>query len=102
MDIRSEIKAMVSDFYKYMNTSIPEGVDGKLFTDLIYSNRSELVNFGEAHPEIDRRLLENIAIKEYLEKTDEEILKDVEMYGVERECKIYKRKYNTSPRSTSR
>ncbi len=102
MNIMTEIKATISDFYKYLNTTIPEGVDGQLFTDLLYTNRSRIVDFEEAHPEIDRRLLENIAVNEYLRKSEEEILEDCKIYGVERECRNYKMTSHTSSENTSK
>ena len=102
MNIMTEFRSMVNDWYKYMNTSIPKGVNGKLFTNIMYSNRSRIVSLQDKYTELDSRVIENEALRQFLDKTDEEIEKDLVKYGVEQKCKIYKRKYNTSPRSTSR
>ena len=80
MNLKTEIKGMVSDWYKYMNTSIPKGVNGQVFTELIYSNREKKINFLDKHKEIDVRVLENIALHEFLQKSDKEILNKILTY----------------------
>lgn len=83
MNLKTEIKGTIMDWYKYMNTSTPKGVNRQVFTELIYSNREKKVNFLDKHKEIDVRVLENIALHEFLQKSDKEILNKILTYSGE-------------------
>ena len=72
--IKNEMRNMVIDWYKYMNTSIPKGANKKRFTDLVYSNKGKKLQFLDQHEEIDVRLLEEVALHEFLMKSEEEII----------------------------
>ena len=78
--IKLEIRDTVTDWYKYMDTTVPEGVNRKLFTHLKYANKNRLWKFLEAHPQFDRRVVEKQALHEYLKKDDEEIVEDLMKY----------------------
>lgn len=102
MNIMTELRSMVNDWYKYMNTSIPKGVNGKLFTNIMYSNRSRIVSLQDKYTELDSRVIENEALRQFFKKTDEEIHKDCERYGVEPRWNNYKMTSNTSSENTSK
>ena len=73
--IRNELRGMALDWYRYMNTSIPKGVDKKKFTDLTYSNKGKKLQLIDSHKEIDSRVIEEVALHEFLMKSEEEIIK---------------------------
>ena len=80
MSIRSEIRGMVNDWYKYMNTSIPKGADGSVFTHFLYTNRDKMYQLQERYPEIDSRVVETEALNNFFNQTDEEITKQLRKY----------------------
>ena len=80
MSIRSEIRGMVNDWYKYMNTSIPKGADGSVFTHFLYTNRDKMYQLQERYPEIDSRVVETEALNNFFNQTDEEIMKSIRKY----------------------
>ena len=102
MNIMTEFRSMVNDWYKYMNTSIPKGVNGKLFTNIMYSNRERMVQLQDKYPELDCRVVENEALRQFFKKTDEEIHEDCERYGVEPRWNNYNMTSNTSSENTSK
>lgn len=80
MSIKSEWNALVHDWYKYMNTTIPKGVDGRIYTDTIYTNRDRMQELRDKYPEIDSNVVEQEAIRQYFNNSDEEIMKSIRKY----------------------
>lgn len=80
MTIKAQFKALVHDWYKYMNTVIPSGVNGQFFTDTMYSNRERMHNLTEKYPEIDSRVIEQEAIRQYFHNNDEQIRENIGVY----------------------
>lgn len=64
--IKNEIRHWVSDFWKYMDTTIPEGVNGEMFIDLKYTNRENINSYLESHKDAQIRLLEQVAIRDFM------------------------------------
>ena len=87
LNVRRELGYIVRDWYRYMDTTVPCGVNRKLFTHLKYTNKDKIMRLLDDHPEIDYMLLEKVAIKEYLEHSEEEILQSLKPY-LEEEVKI--------------
>jgi hypothetical protein len=79
-DIVDEVKYLVMEWHKYMDTTVPEGIDRQMFTHLKYDNQHRIKRFIKQYPDMDIGLLEKHALHEYLKKTDEEILKDMSIY----------------------
>lgn len=80
MSIKSEWNALVHDWYKYMNTTIPKGVDGRIYTDTIYTNRDRMQELRDKYPEIDSNVVETEALNKFFNQTDEEIMKSIRKY----------------------
>lgn len=80
MSIKSEWNALVHDWYKYMNTTIPKGVDGRIYTDTIYTNRDRMQELRDKYPEIDSNVVEQEALHEFFKKSDEEIENQIGKY----------------------
>lgn len=78
--IREEIRYLVREWYKYMDTTVPPLVDRTLFTHLKYGNKRRIKEFNKKHPEIDVGLLEKHALMKYLQKSDKEIVNDMKLY----------------------
>ena len=70
----------VTDFVHYMDTTYPRGVDRVLYTDLKYSNREKINEFSSEYPNIDRTLIEKVALHEFLMKSDNEKLRILNKY----------------------
>lgn len=79
-EIVDEIKYLIMEWYKYMDTTIPPLVDRRLFTHLKYANKNRIKRFNKKYPEVDIGLLEKHALNEYLQKSDEEIICDMSLY----------------------
>lgn len=73
---------IISDFWRYMDTTIPIGVDHDKYIQLKYSNEEQLDKFLEEYNLIDRTLLEKVALNEFLQKSDDEKLRILEQYYV--------------------
>ena len=84
MSIRSEIRATINDWYKYMNTSIPRGANGSVFTHFLYTNRDRMYQLQQQYPEIDSRVVETEALHQFFDKSDEDIRKQLQKYYGER------------------
>ena len=72
--IRSELRGMALDWYRYMNTSIPEKVDKRKYTDMVYSNKGKKLQLLDKYEDIDSRVIEEVALHEFLMKSEEEII----------------------------
>ena len=72
---------VVKDFIRYMNTTTPKGVDHKRFIQLKYDNRDKLDLLQQVHPEVDEYLLTKVAVRDFLEKSDEDIMKELGEYA---------------------
>lgn len=84
MTFKDEIRDIVVDWGKYMDTYIPKNTNADLFVSLKYSNKERLRAFCEA-TDLDRVLVEQVAIADFLlqdNKTKEE------------KCKQYLRRDN--------
>ena len=79
-NIKEETKYLLQEWYRYMDTTIPSGVNRQLFTHLKYSNKNRIKQIQRQYPEIDISLLEKHALWEYLQKSDEQIRKDLQLY----------------------
>lgn len=79
MGFTDEIRYMIEDWCKYMDTTTPRGADEKLYRSLKYTTRKKLQDFSQQH-DIDRVLLEKVAISNFLLKSDEEILQNIKPY----------------------
>ncbi len=73
---------IIKDFFLYMDTCFPKGIDKEKYLDLKYSVNQSIDELLERNPIIDKQLLFKLALKDYLYKSDQEILKDMgEYYG---------------------
>lgn len=80
-NLTGEIKYLISDWYRYMDTTVPANVNRKLFTHLKYSNKARIKQLQEKHPNMNLVLLENVALRDFLKKSDEELIQILEKYG---------------------
>lgn len=76
---KTEIKEIVEDWGRYMDTTIPRGAKKQLYISLKYSNKEKLRRITEKHG-INRILLQEVAIADFLLKDDEEIQEKVGEY----------------------
>ena len=81
--IKYEIKYLVSEWYKYMDTTVPQGIDGQLFTHLKYSNKNRIKQLQTDYPDINLELLEKHALHEYLKNDNKKIVETMKLYKVE-------------------
>lgn len=77
MSVKREWCQMVSDFYKYLDTTPPKGVDKEIYMYMKYNNRDKLQRFKEEHG-IDVNVLEKIAVHELMKLPDKDILLKLE------------------------
>lgn len=77
------VSEQVKEFYRYMDTTVPLGVNRELFTDLKYTNREKIRQFESEYENIDRTLIDNVALRDFLSLSDEEKLSKIDKY---REC----------------
>ncbi len=73
------IRNMWSEFVMYMDTTVPRGVNPKLWVQLKYSNRQKIDKLVEEH-KIPRELLRKLAEYEFMAQDTETILQ---------KCKIF-------------
>ena len=78
--VKKKISQVLIDWYRYLDTSYPKDVNRKYFNELRYGNRRKRSEFLDRHPEVDVRLLENMAWYEFLHNSDEAILERVEVF----------------------
>ena len=78
--IIDNVKGLVIDWGRYMDTVIPKGVDRKLFIHLKYSNREQTSKFSEEHDLIDKDLLEKVAVHEFMKLPEKEIIRSCMKY----------------------
>lgn len=88
--IVDEIRYLIMDWYKYMDTTVPPLVNRKMFTHLKYANKNRIKDFKKKYPIVDVGLLEKHALQEYLRKSDEEIIEDMGLYYGELRYEIVK------------
>ena len=79
MTLTEELKDIMVDFGKYMDTTIPKDTKGDLFISLKYSNKERMRKFCKQH-EIDRLLVEQVAIADFLLQDDKTILNKCREY----------------------
>ena len=80
--IKQEITIIIKDAYKLMDTTTPQGIHPQLYMHLKYANHNLIYKFTQKH-DIPLQLLEKLAMYNYLQKTDEEIMEQVTKYLVE-------------------
>lgn len=80
MMIIGNMKELITDFGRHMDTVIPHGVDPKLFIHLKYSNREQTSKFSEEHDLIDKDLLEKVAVHEFMKLPEREIVRSCMKY----------------------
>ena len=73
---------IIQDFYRYMDTTTPKGVDHDKYIELKYTNEERINEFLEEYNIIDRILLEKVAIREFMKNDDNKILSLLEQYYV--------------------
>ena len=78
--IIDNVKELVIDWGRYMDTVIPKGVDRKLFIHLKYSNKAKLEKFHEEHNLIDSDLVEKVAVHEFMKLPEKEIIRACRKY----------------------
>lgn len=74
------VKELITDFGRHMDTVTPKGVDSKLFIHLKYSNREQTQQFSEEHDLIDKDLLEKVAVHEFMKLPEREIVRSCMKY----------------------
>lgn len=79
LTISGEWKQMISDFYKYLDTATPGDCDADRYYELKYGNRERVHAFAEKH-NVDRVLLEKVAVHEFMLQDDESILRKLAYY----------------------
>lgn len=79
--IKNEIRHWVSDFWKYMDTTIPRGVNGEMFIDLKYTNRENINSYLESHKDAQIRLLEQVAIRDFMNQDTKTIEEKMRRYN---------------------
>lgn len=78
--LRREAKQIVQDWCKYMNTSIPRGLDKEMFIDLRYTSQDMAREFTDKH-NVDIRLLESLAVYEFMKSnTEKDIIRKVGIF----------------------
>ncbi len=83
MTIKEEIKEIIVDWGKYMDTYIPKNTNSDLFVSLKYSNKERLRAFCEATG-MDRVLVEQVAIADFLLQDNEVKREKCEQYTKKR------------------
>ena len=77
--------SIIKDFILYMDTAFPKGIDKDKYLDLKYSVNTGIDELMKRNPIIDKQLLFKVALRDYLRKSDQEILKEMgEYYGQSR------------------
>ena len=80
MKIIDNVKELITEWGRYMDTVVPKNVDRKLFLHLKYSNKNKIHKFQEEHDLIDGDLLEKVAVKAFLELPEERIVRECMKY----------------------
>lgn len=80
MKLFERIKYVITDFVKYIDTSIPQGVKSKEYTDLKYTTQEKLMKFEEEYDLFPRRLIEMKATQLFLSVPDEKKLEYLRPY----------------------
>lgn len=65
------------EFWRYMDTSVPQGYNEKKFTDTKYSNIEKIERITTKYSFIDKTVLEMVAIQKFLDGTEQEILGEI-------------------------
>lgn len=78
--IWNNVKEVIVDWGRYMDTVIPRGVDRQMFLHLKYSNKSKLEKFHQRHDLIDGDLVEKVALHEFMKLPEERIVKECLKY----------------------
>ena len=75
INLRYEAKQTISDIYKALNDATVEGVDDEMYRELKYMNHMYLKEYIDNHPRAQIRLIEQLAINEFI-RQDDEIIED--------------------------
>ena len=75
INIRYEAKQTLSDLYKALNDASVDGVDDEMYRDLKYMNHMYLKEYLDTHPRAQIRLIEQLAINEFI-RQDDTIIED--------------------------
>lgn len=79
------MKKIIQDFWLYMDTCFPKGINKEKYLDLKYGVNQSIDELLKRNPIIDKQLLFKVALRDYLRKSDQEILKEMgEYYGQSR------------------
>lgn len=74
------LRTILVDFIRYMDTTCPPGVNREKYTELKYSNRDKLNKLHKAEPLLDKRLVQDLALKSYLERDVDTIFQEARWY----------------------
>lgn len=75
-----KIKELATDFYRYMDTTVPRGVETGKYTKLKYMNRESIHSFVEAHPDVSPQLLDHLARYELMKQDEKTILEKIKIF----------------------
>lgn len=68
------------EFWRYMDTSVPDGYKEQKFTDTKYMNIEKCENLLVKYDFLDKTVIEMAALDKFLSRSDEQILFDVRPY----------------------
>ena len=73
--MKKYIKELITDFGRHMDTVTPRGVNPEVFLELKYGNKARINKFTEEHNLIDADLVEKVAVREFMQLPESEIVK---------------------------
>lgn len=82
MTVKEEIRDILVDFGKHMDTTIPKNANGDLFISLKYSNKERMREFCKEH-DVDRLLLEQVAIADFMLQNKEAMVEKINQYTIQ-------------------
>lgn len=76
----NRIKCVLVDFWRYMDTTCPPGANREKYTELKYANKDKLNKLHKAEPLLDKMLVVDLALKNYLERDIDIIFQEARWY----------------------